>query len=54
MADHKLVVFGEHRGEDETQPDEDGSNNEQNARAIRVEGLANDRCKEELARVFVI
>lgn len=54
MADHNLVVFGEDRGEDETQSDEDGPHNEQNARAIRIEDLADDRGKKELARLFVI
>lgn len=48
MTDHKLVVFSEHRGEDETQSDENGSHNEQNARAISVEDLANNCRKKEL------
>jgi len=54
MGDHELVVFGQHRREDKTQADEDGSHDEQNARAIRVEDLTNDRREKELVGEFVI
>ena len=54
MGDHKLVVLSEHRGEDETQADEDGSHDEQNARAIRIEDLADDRREKKLADKFII
>ena len=54
MGDHKLIVFGEHRSEDETQADKDGAHDDQHARAIRVKDLADDRRKKELARLFVI
>jgi len=49
-----LVVFGEYRGEDKTQADENGPYDKQNARAMRVEDLTNDRREKELADMFVI
>ena len=54
MADHQLVVLGDHRGEDKTQADEDGAPDEQKARAIRIKDLADDGREKELAGVFVI
>lgn len=54
MGNHKLVVFSEHRSEDEAYADKNGSRNKQNARAIRVEDLTHDRREEELAGRFVI
>ena len=53
MGDHKLVVFGEHRDEHETQADKDGADDKQNARAIRIEDLADDRREKKLADRFV-
>ena len=54
MGNHELVVFGEHRGEDETRADEDGPHDKQNTRAIRVKDLTDDCREKELAEVSVI
>ena len=54
MGNHKLVVFGDHRSEDKAYADKDGSRDKQNARAIRVEDLTDNRREKELAGRFVI
>ena len=54
MGNHKLVIFGEDGSEDEAYADEDGPHDKQNAGAIRVEDLTDDRREKELAGRFVI